>query len=354
MKKINVLSLFDGMSCAQIALERAGIEVDKYYASEVDKYAIAVTQHNYPNTIQLGDITKWREWDIDWAGIDLLIGGSPCQGLSHSGRGEGLKDERSALFFDYVDILEHIKKHNPNVIFILENVVPQKKEWAQNMSSVIGVDFIEINSALVSAQSRRRLYWTNIGGIEQPKDKNVYLQDVIESGWVDSMKSYCINANYFTGTGLKEYFEKSRRQLVFDVPVQVGHINQNHRGSRYYAINGKSVTLCASGGGWGMKTGLYIVPKSNSGTLEPVDWETTSKSQRKTIVSNMIDNGDAVIRRLTPTECETLQTVPQNFTLAPHPVYKNKMMSNTQRYKMLGNGFTVDVIAHILSYANFG
>jgi DNA (cytosine-5)-methyltransferase 1 len=367
MTKINVLSLFDGMSCAQIALERAGIEVDRYYASEVDKYAIAVTQHNYPNTIQLGDVTKWREWDIDWAGIDLLIGGSPCQGLSHSGRGEGLKDARSALFFDYIDILEHIKKHNPNAIFVLENVVPQKKEWAQNMSSVIGVDFIEINSSLVSAQSRRRLYWTNIDGIEQPEDREIYLQDIIESVQPDSMKSYCIDASYFKGGNLVQYFEKSRRQLVFDAPIQVGYIGKNQQGRGVYDTNGKSVALKSGGGGWGAKMGLYLVPTTYSRKselsgkvlnkslpLESSNWRGLNRNQRQTAIAGMLDSGDIAIRKLTPTECEELQTVPQNYTLAPHPVYKNKMMSNTQRYKMLGNGFTVDVIAHILSYANFG
>lgn len=389
---MNVLSLFDGMSGTQIALERIGFSVDSYYASEIDKYAIAVTQYNYPQTIQLGDINNWREWDIDWSSIDLIVGGSPCQGLSQAGRGAGLEDSRSKLFFVFVDILEHVKSMNPSVFFLLENVVPKKKEWAQNMTTVIGVEPIMIDSALLSAQSRKRLYWTNLE-VEQPEDKNIYLINIIESVHPDSMKSYCIDASYFKGGNLKQYFEKSRRQLVFEnglsfvmgleqgrrlddgnylsrnygegyriyssagksstltsqskgglgghsglylVPklVQEGYINQNHRGSRYYNINGKSVTLAANGGGWGMKTGLYLIP-------------TTKNNLRKT-VEEMLADGDAVVRKLTPIECERLQTVPDEYTSVGDFNGNVKKVSNTQRYKMLGNGFTVDVIAHIL------
>jgi DNA (cytosine-5)-methyltransferase 3A len=144
-KLMNVLSLFDGMSCGQIALHRAGIKFDKYYASEIDKYAIAVTQHNYPSTTQLGDVTKWREWDIDWESIGLIIGGSPCQGLSQSGAGAGLKDERSALFFVFMDILRHVQSLNSNVVFLLENVVPRKKEWAENMTEALFLAYMGSN-----------------------------------------------------------------------------------------------------------------------------------------------------------------------------------------------------------------
>ena len=366
MKKINVLSLFDGISCAQIALGKASIEVESYYSSEVDKWASAITRYNYPDTIELGDVTKWREWDVDWSSIDLLVGGSPCQGLSQSGRGKGLRDKRSALFFDYVDILEHIKNHNPNVIFILENVVPRKKEWAQNMSDVLGEDYIEINSSLLSAQSRRRLYWTNIQDVEQPVDKKIYLQDIIESVTPDSIMSYCIDANYLKGGDLKQYFEKSRRQLVFDKPIQVAHIKKNQQGTRVYDINGKSVTLKSQGGGWGAKGGLYLVPTTYSRKpelsgkvsekslpLEASNWRGLNRNQRKTAIAKMIDSGEIVIRKLTPTECESLQTVPRDYTKHGNFGGKVKLISNTQRYKALGNGFTVDVIAHILSYANF-
>lgn len=385
---MNVLSLFDGMSGAQIALNRAGIKYDKYLASEVDEYAIAVTQHNYPDTIQLGDVTKIKASNLPR--IDLLIGGSPCQGFSFAGKQLNFDDPRSKLFFEFVRLLRELKPK----YFLLENVV-MKKEYQDIISDHLGVQPVMINSALVSAQSRKRLYWSNLN-ITEPEDRGIYLLDIIESGWTDSMKSYCIDASYFKGGNLKQYFEKSRRQLVFEnglsfvmgsengrrlddvknlsrnysegyrvypsigksstltarskggaggysglylVPalVQEGYINQNHRGSRYYNINGKSVTLTASGGGWGMKTGLYLIP--------------TTREQVYKTIREMIDDGDIVIRKLTPVECERLQTVPDNYTLVPHPKRKG-MMSDTQRYKMLGNGFTVDVIAHILRHIN--
>ena len=141
---MNVLSLFDGISCGQVALERAGIEVDNYYAAEVDKYAIKVTQANYPNTIQLGDVTKWREWDIDWSSIDLLIGGSPCQGFSFAGKQLAFDDPRSALFFEYLNILNHIKAVNPGVKFMLENV-RMKKEHLNVITNLLGVEPVFIN-----------------------------------------------------------------------------------------------------------------------------------------------------------------------------------------------------------------
>lgn len=361
---MNVLSLFDGMSGGQIALDRIGIKPMKYYASEIDTYAIAVTQYNYPNTIQLGDINNWESWDIEWQSIDLILAGSPCQGLSQSGKGGGLTDERSALFFVFIDILEFVKQKNPNIKFLLENVVPKKKQWADNITEIIEVEPLKIDSALLSAQSRKRLYWTNIQNVEQPEDKEIYLEDIIESVQPDSMKSYCIDASYFKGGNLKQYFEKARRQLVFDSPVQVGHINQNHRGSRVYATNGKSVTLTANGGGWGMKTGLYIdIPISysrkdgSSGNdlskifpLESSNWRGLNRNQRQTAIARMIENGDFVIRKLSPVECERLQTINDNHTASGLFNGEIKKISDTQRYKMLGNGWTVDVIAHILKH----
>jgi site-specific DNA-cytosine methylase len=271
---MNVLSLFDGISCGQIALERAGINVDKYYASELDKYAITVTQANYPDTIQLGDVTKWREWDIDWASIDLLIGGSPCQGFSFAGKQLAFDDPRSKLFFVYVDVLNHIRSVNPDVKFMLENV-KMKKEYLDVISEKLGVQPVFINSALVSAQNRQRYYWAN-WEFGQPEDKGIVLADILEDGAVDRDKSYCIDACYYKGGNPEQYFNKSRRQLVFNPAAIRGR----------YLVDGKNIYY----------------------------------------------------RKLTPTECERLQTVPDGYT---------DRVSNTQRYKMLGNGWTVDVIAHI-------
>ena len=173
---MKVLSLFDGISCGMVALERAGIPVDTYYASEIDKNAIAISQKNYPNIIRLGDVTKWREWDIPWAEIDLLIGGSPCQGFSFAGKQLNFNDPRSKLFFEFVDILNHIRKHNPNVKFLLENV-KMKAEWRDVISGYLGVKPIRINSALVSAAKRDRLYWANFN-VEMPDDKGVTFDDI--------------------------------------------------------------------------------------------------------------------------------------------------------------------------------
>jgi len=293
---MNVLSLFDGMSCGQLALERAGIEVENYFASEVDKYAIKVTQANYPNTIQLGDITQIKAEDLPQ--IDLLIGGSPCQGFSFAGKQLNFDDPRSALFFEYVRLLKEVKPK----YFLLENV-KMKKEYQDVISSYIGVEPVEINSALLSAQNRKRLYWTNIPNVGQPEDVGIVLADITEEGFVDREKSYCIDANYFKGTNLKQYLTKCRRQVVFNYSSS-GRGNGKIE-SRFYEAE-KAHTLTKGGYSNRSFTGIY--------------------------------NKDG-IRKLTPVECERLQTVPASYT---------DHVSNTQRYKMLGNGFTVDVIAHIL------
>lgn len=350
---MNVLSLFDGMSCGQIALERAGIKVDNYFASEIDKYAIQVTQSHYPNTIQLGDVLGWENWKLPK--IDLLIGGSPCQGFSNAGLGLNFEDPRSKLFFVYVDILKYQKSKNPNLKFLLENV-KMKKEWREIISNELGVEPVEINSALVSAQNRKRLYWGN-WKIEQPDDKGIFLKDIIEDGEVDREKSYTIDANYFKGGNPRSNFEDGKRQLVFEhqshkramvkiqgaairnqvtkrgieeqlnirkdeksncvVPtypnklngvVRIGSAN-NLKGHDYvrrvYALDGKSPTLASNSGG----------------NLEP-----------------KIAIDEFYYRKLSPVECERLQTVEDNWT---------NIVSNSQRYKMLGNGWTIDIIAHI-------
>lgn len=193
MKIRNVLSLFDGISCGQLALKKAGIEFDTYYASEVDKNPIYITQYNFPNTVQLGDVEKWKEWNIDWSKIDLLIGGSPCTNLSIAGNREGLEGEESRLFYAYVDILNHIKKFNLDVKFLLENVESMSDENKGIINSYMGCKPVMINSALLSAQNRKRYYWVNwclkkesLFGlptcvIPQPKDKGIILKNILEN-----------------------------------------------------------------------------------------------------------------------------------------------------------------------------
>ena len=302
---MNVLSCFDGMSCTQIALRQLGYENINYYASEVDKYAIKVTQANYPGTVQLGDITKIDPEKLPK--IDLMVGGSPCQDLSFAGKGKGLiKGERSSLFFAFVDLLKAIKPK----YFLVENV-RMKKEYQEIISDILGVQPSKINSSLVSAQNRVRLYWTNIPNIKQPRDRGIILSDILEDGFVDRDKAHCVDANYFKGGNLKSYFEKHRRQLVFskDGLCHVGDADLKGIQSikRVYHPAGKSPTLTTMGGG-------HREPK-------------------------ILQKGHTY-RKLTPIECERLQTVPDNYTAH---------VSNTQRYKMLGNGMTVEVIKHILS-----
>lgn len=175
---MNVLSLFDGISTGRVAVTKAGFDITNYYASEVDKYAKAVAQERHPDTVQLGDVENWRSWDIDFGKIDILLGGSPCQGFSFAGKQLNFEDRRSKLFFEYVDILNEIKAKNPNVIFLLENV-KMKKEYQDVISEYLGVEPIEINSALLSAQNRKRLYWTNIKGVTQPEDAGILLKDIV-------------------------------------------------------------------------------------------------------------------------------------------------------------------------------
>jgi DNA-cytosine methyltransferase len=300
---VNVLSLFDGMSCGRLALDRAGVHVDNYFASEIDPYAQKASAANYPEIQRLGDIKNWKAWDLPK--IDLILAGSPCQGFSFAGRQLNFADPRSALFFTFVDILKHYKP----TYFLLENV-KMKKEFQDVISDLTGVQPIEINSSLVSAQNRKRLYWTNIPSVTQPEDKGIVLKDIIENGECDRDKSHCLDANYFKGGNLKQYFEKHRRQLVFsnDGLCHVGDadIRGNDSIKRVYHADGKCPTLTTMGGG-------HREPKI---LAEGITW-----------------------RKLTPLECERLQTVPDNYT---------NHVSNSQRYKMLGNGWTVDVIAHIL------
>ena len=205
-QKINVLSLFNGMNTGRQELENVGIKVNNYYSSEIKNYAIELTQYHFPNTIQVGDVTKWREWDIDWKSIDLVLSGSPCQDLSASGKRAGINGKKSSLFFTFVEILDHIKSLNQNVLFLQENVGSASKLDVGIMSRALGVYPVRINSSLVTAQLRDRYYWSNIRtketmfdlvtDIPQPKDKLILLKDIITSGSVNRDKSLCLIERY--------------------------------------------------------------------------------------------------------------------------------------------------------------
>lgn len=335
---MNVLSLFDGMSCGMIALERAGIKVTNYYASEIDKYAQIISQKNYPNIIRLGDVVKWKEWDLPK--IDLLIGGSPCQGFSMAGKRLNFDDPRSKLFFEFVDILKTLKP----TYFLLENVM-MKKEWQDVISEHLGVEPIMINSALLSAQNRKRLYWTNIPDVDYPCGKDIILADIIEDNIDGFEYKGAAKRNQITKRGLEAQLnirkDYKSNAVVSSYPeklnglVMVGmadDIKGHESIRRIYSVNGKSPTLTNMQGG-------HRQPKISINR----DKSKTLGSSSRSINGKMATLWwrDNTYRKLTPKECERLQTVPDNYT---------EGVSNTQRYKMLGNGWTVDVIAHIFSY----
>ncbi len=302
--EMKVLSLFDGISCGMVALERAGIPVERYAAYEIDKYAVQISEKNYPTIEHHGDVFEGDY--TQYKGFDLLIGGSPCTYWSIAKKdrettsdGMGFK-----LFMQYVRALR--ESECPYLLY--ENSYFIHQDIKNDISRYLGVEPIMINSALVSAQHRKRCYWTNIPNVVQPDDLGIMLADILEDGlpWQD--KSYCMTARY-QGTIFSNTLE---RKLVC-APVRVGHINNGtHIQDRVYSVRGKSVSIKANGGGQGAKTGLYKI--------------------------DLLD-GDYIIRKLTPLEAERLQTLPDNYT---------EGISNTQRYKCIGNGWTVDVIAHIL------
>tara|TARA_R110002020_G_scaffold468531_1_gene692883 strand:- start:2381 stop:3529 length:1149 start_codon:yes stop_codon:yes gene_type:complete len=371
----NVVSLFDGMSCTQIALQRMGIVPKRYFASEVDKYAITVAKANFPDTIHVGDVRNviWPEI-FDGEPIDLLIGGSPCQGFSFAGGQLAFDDPRSKLFFEFVRVLKECKPK----YFLLENV-NMKQEFQDVINEQLGCKPVDINSNLVSAQNRRRLYWTNIPVRSLPENKRIYLKDILEDGFTDRDKAHCVDANYFKGGNLKSYFEKHRRQLIFDFAeeeetegtVLAGHadLKGHDYNRRVYHPDGKAPTLAAASGGNLEPKVLYpasiVGRRLNNGVRDdynkdvPVSQclevhDTKGKArclstvEKDTLVSPLPegrypdaynDEMRLMWRKLTCVECERLQTVPDNYTAH---------VSNTQRYKMLGNGFTVDVIRHLL------
>ncbi len=419
---MKVLSLFDGISCGMAALERAGIPVERYVAYEIDKYAISVSKKNYPQIEQMGDVTLGDF--TPYQGFDLLIGGSPCTYWSIARRGRETTCEGLgwALFQEYVRALEESGCR----WFLYENNDSIHKDIKAAISKALGVEPIMINSALVSAQSRKRCYWTNLPNVVQPEDRGILLQDVIERGVAIREKAYTLDAHYYKSSGRNGFCTQSgRRRMVAEPvplnttgegkaqclrasyykdgirnlignhvdrrtcvaePVRIGTIeseavNKGHDSKQYrvYSPEGKSVTLCGEGGGLGAKTGLYACPieacgaayrgrcgscsyeirddgKSNTllamghasrlvamspnGNEKPIYEVRDGRIEinSKTYPINLPD-GFYIIRKLTPVECERLQTLPDGYT---------EGVSATQRYKCLGNGWTVEVIAHIL------
>ena len=328
---MNVLSLFDGMSCARIALDRAGIKIDKYYSSEIDKYAIKVSNNNYYDTIYMGDISKWRSWKIDWSSIGLLIGGSPCQGFSLIGKQLSFEDPRSRLFFDYLDILNHIKSVNPSIQFLLENV-RMKVEDMDRITGMLNVEPVFIDSKLLSAASRPRWYWSNFiwqdikyaSDMEQCNSCGEAFCDIHKKHYADcecigpdEEDNIILNKTNDRAFRMPEDAGISYKSVVEDITLKPATVRKGN--PRPINFTGEKF-LCL--------TATYYKGIRADGR--------PALSRAEGDFDVVRDDGDC--RMLTPNECELLMTVPKDYTSS---------VSNTQRYKMLGNGFTVNVIAYI-------
>lgn len=325
---MKVLSLFDGISCGKVALERAGIQVEEYVAYEIDKSAIQISKKNYPEIVQRGDVTKADF--TEFKGFDLVMGGSPCQGFSIAGKQLNFEDPRSKLFFEFKRAIDEVKPK----YFLLENV-KMKKEYENIISEYLGVEPIEINSSLVSAQNRKRLYWTNIPGVQRPEDRGIMLKDIVHENRMEDKVDLTL---------YKVPFDKTLKIIEKEVQTgKVGYFRKDSQANRVYSIHGKAVTLCGEAGGGAAKMGQYLF-----GCITPDRVDKRQRGQRfndgeKFYTLTAQDRHgvsiDGYIRKLTPIECERLQTLPDGYTAGA---------SDAKRYKALGNGWTVEVITHIL------
>ena len=317
MKHMNVVSLFNGMNTGRQALENVGIKVNKYYSSEIKPYAIELTQHHFPDTIQVGDVTKWKEWAIDWQSIDLILSGSPCQDLSAAGKRAGINGSRSSLFFVFVEILEHIKTLNPKVLFLQENVGSAAKLDIGIMSRALGVYPVRINSSLVTAQLRDRYYWSNIKtketmfdivtDIPQPKDKGIMFKDIITGGRVERVKSCClmesISRVQHTQDGIK-----SREK--FGVP-------------QIYVDTDKHTCL-----------------NTGSGNTEKASQRYLQHRNKTTGMLTLIHENE-LVRTVNKIEMCRLQGFPDNYC---------DILTTAKAGSLLGDGWTLPIIEHIFRF----
>jgi DNA-cytosine methyltransferase len=335
---MKVLSLFNGMNTGRQALENVGIKVDKYYSSEIKPYAIELTQHHFPDTIQVGDVTKWKEWDIDWKSIDLVLSGSPCQDLSAAGKRAGINGKKSSLFFTFVEILEHIKELNPKVLFLQENVGSASKLDVGIMSRALGVYPVRINSSLVTAQLRDRYYWSNIRtketmfdivvDINLPNDKKIFLKDILENGFTDKEKSMCLLES--NSRPLKTPYKMAKR--YFDI----GMANLIFKDEQTFFRVKEATTV-----------GFVDVAEN-----EAVDLSyPTSSTRRGRLMKNksncLLRNNEYFvfqendIRYFTQTELERLQGFPDGYT---------SILKRNQAACLLGDGWTLPIIEHIFKF----
>ena len=382
---MKVLSLFDGMSCGQIALRELGVPIERYYASEIDKHAIKQTQLNFPDAIQLGDVEKWREWNIEWEEIDLLLAGSPCQGFSLAGKMLGHDDPRSRLYWVFLDILHHVQKLNPNVKYLLENVRMRPADEVR-INESLGIRPVVINSALVSAQNRVRLYWSDIRtksegiwgelltDIPQPADRGIYIGDILDDE-VDEkyyMRNLSLNEEALesiapTQEGASDVVKLDKKlkpkalQDKASCLTAGGHSGGNHsdmdilyirdpwlrKNLRTPSDKANALLSCSYKGA--RANGMSVVPGTWRTHKDGQGFRSTAGGKAPCIPARARNDGSGqpvakigcMLRRLTPTECSRLQTIPDWYKWG---------CSDTQAYKMLGNGWTVEVIKHILSH----
>lgn len=352
---MKVISAFAGIGGAELALKRLNIEA-KIYAYEIDKYAEAVNRFNNPDSFFLGNILDWHLHKEIIGQVDLIIGGSPCQDLSCAGKCAGLKGKRSGLFYVFLEMINFYKPR----YFILENVASMSKDNANIITQLMGVEPVMLNAALVSAQQRKRLFWTNIPASEL-LDKRIVVKDILENESSEEQIVSCMSDIFYKDQTVKSLKQDNK---YMSAPVRVGHIGKGAQGYRIYDINGKTVSINANGGGCGANTGLYMIStnkpnllgykgkcKSQSQKIYGINGKTPTITRAKGDASSMglykieLPDGNFIVRKLTPIEVERAFTIPDNYT--KYGKFKDgsiKHISNTQRYKMLGNGFVVDVL----------
>jgi DNA-cytosine methyltransferase len=331
---MNVLSLFNGMNTGRQALENVGIKVNKYYSSEIKPYAIELTQYHFPDTIQVGDVTKWREWNIDWNSIDLILSGSPCQDLSAAGKRAGINGSKSSLFFVFVEILEHIKSLNPKVLFLQENVGSAAKLDVGIMSRALGVYPVRINSSLVTAQLRDRYYWSNIRtkqdglfgdiitDIPQPKDRGILFKDIITDGYVERVKSVALLEHTEKSFGHKDKFSVKAQEYIKGREKFGASLVYVKRDKAYAMLRCDSKLFIKDE----IKEDIMIKKRIAKGKQTP----------------NLIYNyNNDLVRTVNQIEMERLQGFPDGYT---------SILSKIKAASLLGDGWTLPIIEHIFKF----
>jgi len=356
---MNVVSLFNGMNTGRQALENVGIKVKKYYSSEIKPYAIELTQHRFPDTIQVGDVTKWKEWDIDWKSIDLILSGSPCQDLSAAGKRAGINGSKSSLFFVFVEILEHIKKLNPKILFLQENVGSASKLDVGIMSRALGVYPVRINSKLVTAQLRDRYYWSNIKtketmfdivtDIPQPKDLGIMFKDIITGGNVERVKALALlESESRVCTSQESIKNRASREFINMIYVKRDKANALLESDYKHQIKDE------------IKQDIYIKKRLAKGKQTPnlvyVNTDKHSclntgsgksgsqkylKHRNETTGMLTLIQENEIVRTVNKIEMCRLQGFPDNYC---------DILTTAKAGSLLGDGWTLPIIEHIFRF----